>query len=62
MAVDREVLQRLPSGGMRMIGAEVAATNTVAHTAETPQLLLEHHLKELFLPTILREYDKVARQ
>src|SRR5665213_3609222 len=28
----------------------------------TPQLLLEHHLKELRLPTILREYDKVARQ
>ncbi len=47
---------------MRMSGAEVTATNTVAHTAETPQLLLEHHLKELFLPTILREYDKVARQ
>ena len=30
--------------------------------ADTPQLLLEHHLKELRLPTILREYDKVARQ
>ena len=28
----------------------------------TPQLLLEYHLKELRLPTILREYDKVARQ
>ena len=25
-------------------------------------MLLEHHLKELRLPTILREYDKVARQ
>jgi hypothetical protein len=25
-------------------------------------LLLEHHLKELRLPTILRKYDKVARQ
>jgi DNA replication protein DnaC len=31
-------------------------------TADTPQLLLEHHLKELRLPTFLREYDKVARQ
>jgi DNA replication protein DnaC len=31
-------------------------------TADTPQLLLEHHLKELRLPTMLREYDKVARQ
>jgi hypothetical protein len=30
-------------------------------TPDTPQLLLEHHLKALRLPTILREYDKVAR-
>jgi hypothetical protein len=45
-----------------MSGADVSATNTTDHTADTPQLLLEHHLKELRLPTILREYDKVARQ
>ena len=45
-----------------MNGGEVSGTNTVAHTVDTPQLLLEHHLKELRLPTILREYDKVARQ
>jgi DNA replication protein DnaC len=31
-------------------------------TDATPQLLLEHHLKHLRLPTVLREYDKVARQ
>src|SRR5260370_5785182 len=31
-------------------------------TAETPQVLLEHHLKMLRLTTFLREYDKVARQ
>ena len=31
-------------------------------TANTPQVLLEHHLKQLRLPTFLREYDKVARQ
>jgi len=31
-------------------------------TADTPQVLLEHHLKILRLPTFLREYDKVARQ
>jgi len=37
-------------------------TNAVAQTADTPQLLLEHHLKQLRLPTFLREYDKVARQ
>jgi DNA replication protein DnaC len=30
--------------------------------AEPPQLLLAHHLKQLKLPTILREYDKVARE
>jgi len=38
------------------------ATNVAAQTADTPQLLLEHHLKQLRLPTFLREYDKVARQ
>jgi DNA replication protein DnaC len=47
---------------MRMSGAEPSASNTATHTADTPQLLLEHHLKELRLPTILREYDKAARQ
>ena len=31
-------------------------------TGDTPQVLLEHHLNALRLPTILREYDKVARQ
>ena len=31
-------------------------------TADTPQVLLEHHLKMLRLPAFLREYDKVARQ
>jgi len=34
----------------------------VMPTAETPQVLLEHHLKQLRLPTFLREYDKLARQ
>lgn len=29
---------------------------------QTPQLLLDHHLKTLRLPTFLREYDKVAQQ
>ena len=31
-------------------------------TADTPQLLLEHYLKQLRLPTFLREYDKLSRQ
>jgi DNA replication protein DnaC len=28
----------------------------------TPQVLLAHHLKQLRLPRVLREYDKVARE
>ena len=28
----------------------------------TPQVLLGHHLKQLKLPTVLREYEKVARE
>ena len=32
-----------------------------ASTPDTPQVLLEHHLKALRLPTFLREYDKLAR-
>jgi DNA replication protein DnaC len=39
------------------------ADNSQSHpeSIDTPQLLLEHHLKALRLPTILREYDKVAQ-
>jgi DNA replication protein DnaC len=29
---------------------------------DTPQVLLDHHLKALRLPTFQREYDKVAQQ
>lgn len=29
---------------------------------EAPELLLQHHLKKLRLPTVLREYEKLARQ
>jgi DNA replication protein DnaC len=38
------------------------SNTTVPGTSATPQVLLEHHLKLLRLPTFLREYDKVARQ
>jgi len=31
-------------------------------TSGTPQVLLAHHLKQLKLPTVLREFDKVARE
>ena len=31
-------------------------------TAGTPQILLAHHLKHLKLPTVLREYEKLARE
>ena len=30
--------------------------------AEAPRILLKHHLKKLKLPTVLREYEKLARQ
>ena len=30
--------------------------------SETPELLLQHHLKKLRLPTVLREHEKLARQ
>ncbi len=30
--------------------------------SDTPQLLLDHHLKALRLPSFLREYDKLAQQ
>ena len=43
-----------------MSGADGSGANTATHTADTPQLLLEHHLKELRLPATLREYDKVT--
>ena len=29
---------------------------------QAPELLLQHHLKKLRLPTVLREYEKQARQ
>jgi DNA replication protein DnaC len=31
-------------------------------TSGTPDVLLAHHLRQLKLPTVLREYDKVARE
>ena len=29
---------------------------------DTPQVLLEHYLKQLRLPTMVREYPKLAEQ
>lgn len=43
--------------GKSSLGAMPAGT-----TSGTPQVLLSHHLKQLKLPTVLREYDKVARE
>lgn len=31
-------------------------------TNDAPELLLQHHLKKLRLPTVLRDYEKLARQ
>lgn len=41
-----------------------AADNTMptGTMSTAPQVLLAHHLKQLKLPTVLREYDKVARE
>jgi DNA replication protein DnaC len=41
---------------------EMVHAQSHPETVDTPQVLLEHHLKALRLPTILRDYDKVARQ
>jgi DNA replication protein DnaC len=40
-------------------GTDAMPTGT---TSGTPQVLLDHHLTQLKLPTVLREYDKVARE
>ena len=40
----------------------VGETMPVGTMSGTPQVLLAHHLKQLKLPTVLREYDKVARE
>ena len=42
-----------------MISVDVMPAAT---TSGMPQVLLAHHLKQLKLPTVLREYDKVARE
>ena len=34
----------------------------MSKTAEKPQLLLKHHLKQLKLPTFLAEYEKQAHE
>src|SRR3954453_2046675 len=39
--------------------ADTMPTGTMSGT---PQVLLAHHLKQLKLPTVLREYEKVARE
>ena len=35
-------------------------TSASAETPAPPRVLLGHHLRQLKLPTILREYEKVA--
>ena len=44
-----------------MTGAAGADKIPAGTTSGAPQVLLAHHLKQLKLPTVLREYDKVAR-
>ena len=45
-----------------MTGKAMADAMPAGTTSGTPQVLLAHHLKQLKLPTVLREYDKVARE
>ena len=45
-----------------MTGKAAADAMPAGTTSGTPQVLLAHHLKQLKLPTVLREYDKVARE
>jgi DNA replication protein DnaC len=47
-----------------MSAIDTTAPDAMPHgtTQGTPQILLAHHLKQLKLPTVLREYDKVARE
>ena len=40
----------------------ISETMPVGTMSGTPQVLLAHHLKQLKLPTVLREYEKVARE
>ena len=51
---------RRREGGMS--GKTAPDTMPTGTTSGTPQVLLAHHLKQLKLPTVLREYDKVARE
>ncbi len=34
----------------------------MTEATDKPQLLLRHHLKQLKLPTVLAEYEKVAQE
>ena len=45
-----------------MTGKSTPDTMPSGTTSGAPQVLLAHHLKQLKLPTVLREYDKVARE
>ena len=47
------------AGQADKVGLDAMPSGT---TSGTPQVLLAHHLKQLKLPTVLREYDKVARE
>ena len=45
-----------------MTGKAMSEAMPAGTTSGTPQVLLAHHLKQLKLPTVLREYDEVARE
>ena len=62
--LDLENYPHLPAAQVATTAAAdyLALLTEAAVDMDTPQVLLEHHLKTLRLPTFLREYDKVAQQ
>ncbi|WP_301274235.1 ATP-binding protein [Acetobacter senegalensis] len=61
-AVDYAALTSLVSKGMANMSPVHDDSLPSGNTAAAPQMLLAHHLKQIKLPTVLREYEKVARE
>lgn len=61
-AVDYAALTSLVSKGIANMSPVHDDSLPSGNTAAAPQMLLAHHLKQIKLPTVLREYEKVARE
>ena len=60
--LDLELYPYLPRVSVSATSAGDYMTLLTGRASDRSKLLLEHHLKELRLPTFLREYDKMAAQ